>query len=221
MTLERISRVSRSSIPMHGSLANEYISTALLPRIACSLTLRSAVQFLAVWPDETFVAFYCSASTAELFHGVVLHGFTDTVKHEPCRLLGDLESSAAISALLTPFLQLTTIQNAVIHLSMPRGESSKMVPTLTLNCFLHPLQNHIKRVRRIECWSQPQRGHVILLSRPAKVDRIDESALRISEVCDCFLQGTGLFDVRHFFALTIHLDAAYTKRICESSIYLP
>jgi hypothetical protein len=32
----------------------------------------------------------------------------------------------AISALLTPFLQLQTIQKAVIHLSIPRGESSKM-----------------------------------------------------------------------------------------------
>src|ERR1017187_2077478 len=67
----------------------------------------------------------------------------------------------AISALLTPFLQLTVIQKAVIHLSMPSGESSKMVPTLTLNCFLHPLHHHISRVRRNECSSPPHRGQVI------------------------------------------------------------
>src|ERR1019366_8980232 len=67
----------------------------------------------------------------------------------------------AISALLTPFLQLTTIQKAVIHLSIPSGESSKMVPTLTLNCFWHPLHHHISRVRRNECSSPPHRGQVI------------------------------------------------------------
>ena len=68
----------------------------------------------------------------------------------------------AISALLTPFLQLQTIQKAVIHLSMPRGESSKIVPTFTENCFLQPLQNHIRRVRRNECSVLLQRGQITL-----------------------------------------------------------
>ena len=40
------------------------------------------------------------------------------------------------SQLLTPFLQLQTIQIATIHLSSPRAESSMIVPTLTVNCFL-------------------------------------------------------------------------------------
>src|ERR1035437_5760566 len=67
----------------------------------------------------------------------------------------------AISALLTPFLQLTTIQKAGIHLSIPSGESSKMVPTFTLNCFLHPLNHHISRVRIKEYSSPPHRRQVI------------------------------------------------------------
>src|ERR1017187_6668385 len=70
-------------------------------------------------------------------------------------------SVRAISALLTPFLQLTTIQKAVIHLSSEIGESSKIVPTLTLNCRLQPLQNHIRRVLRKECSVPLQRGHLI------------------------------------------------------------
>jgi hypothetical protein len=44
-----------------------------------------------------------------------------------------------------------------------------------------------------------------LLSRPAKVDGIDESVLGISEVGYSFLQGLGLFNVRHFFALSLYL----------------
>ncbi len=97
----------------------------------------------------------------------------------------------AISALLTPFLQLTTIQKAVIHLSMPSGESSKMVPTLTLNCFLHPLHNHISRVRRNECLLAATSWTGYLLSRPAQIDRVNESKFGIGEISNRFLQGLG------------------------------
>ena len=51
------------------------------------------------------------------------------------------------------FLQLTSIHIATIHLSRVMGESSKMVPTLTVNCFLQPLQNQMRRVLMKECWS--------------------------------------------------------------------
>ena len=63
-----------------------------------------------------------------------------------------------------PFLQLQIIQTAVIHLSSEIGESSKMVPTLAVNCFLHPLQNQIFRVFTNELLSDSQRGQVTLLS---------------------------------------------------------
>lgn len=39
--------------------------------------------------DEGFVYFYLVAPTAKLHQGLFLHGKPDTVKHEPCGLLGD------------------------------------------------------------------------------------------------------------------------------------
>src|ERR1017187_5559894 len=66
----------------------------------------------------------------------------------------------AISQLLTPFLQLQTSQVANIHLSIPSGLSSKMLPIFTVNCFLQPLQNQIFRVEMNECSLEAQRGQV-------------------------------------------------------------
>ena len=50
-----------------------------------------------------------------------------------------------------PFFELAISQTAGSHLSSPSGESSKMVPTLTLNCFLQSLHFHSRRVVRYEC----------------------------------------------------------------------
>src|SRR5580693_3920388 len=58
-----------------------------------------------------------------------------------------------------PFLQLASIHIAVSHLSSPIGESSKIDPTLTENCFRHPRQVHINRVLRKETFLPWQRGH--------------------------------------------------------------
>jgi hypothetical protein len=44
-----------------------------------------------------------------------------------------IPKSLAISQLLIPFLQFTTSQSAVSHLSRPSGESSKMVPVFSEN----------------------------------------------------------------------------------------
>src|SRR5665213_629061 len=65
----------------------------------------------------------------------------------------------AISQDETPFLQLDINHIAVSHLSRPTGESSKMVPTLTLYCFVHVLHLNIMRVLRNENPPPPQRGH--------------------------------------------------------------
>ena len=51
----------------------------------------------------------------------------------------------AISQEETPFRQFASIHIATIHLSRPSGESWKIVPTLTLNCFLHPLPTLLVR----------------------------------------------------------------------------
>ena len=63
-----------------------------------------------------------------------------------------------------PFLQLTTIQRAGSHLSRPSGESSKIVPTLTENCFLQPLHFQMRRVLRKEWLTEPQRGQMTPLA---------------------------------------------------------
>src|SRR4051794_25628135 len=47
-----------------------------------------------------------------------------------------------------PFFALAMSQMAASHLSRPSGLSSMIVPTLTLNCFLHALHFHNRRVER-------------------------------------------------------------------------
>src|SRR5882724_7542891 len=59
-----------------------------------------------------------------------------------------------------PFLQLATIQKAGSHLSRPIGLSSKIVPTLTENCFLQPLHFHRRRVERKDGSGASHRGQV-------------------------------------------------------------
>src|ERR1017187_4611516 len=60
-----------------------------------------------------------------------------------------------------PFLQLASIHIASIHLSRLIGESSKIVPTLTVNCFLHSRHFHISRVLKNDsrlAWQRGQAG---------------------------------------------------------------
>ncbi len=49
---------------------------------------------------------------------------------------------------LTPVRELVSNQTAGSHLSNPIGESSKIVPALTENCFLHARHFHRWRVDR-------------------------------------------------------------------------
>src|SRR5467141_1913450 len=48
---------------------------------------------------------------------------------------------------------------AVSHLSRPIGESSKIVPTFTLNCFRHSRQVQVRRVLTNDRRLLSQRGH--------------------------------------------------------------
>src|SRR5581483_485117 len=57
-----------------------------------------------------------------------------------------------------PFFALAMSQIAASHLSRLMGESSKIVPTLTLNCFLQPLHFQTYRVLRYECSVPPHAG---------------------------------------------------------------
>src|ERR1700716_3835340 len=59
-----------------------------------------------------------------------------------------------------PFLQLAISQTAMSHLSRPIGESSKIVPTLTENCFwvCLALHSHRRRVFKNRTPFDPQVG---------------------------------------------------------------
>src|SRR5580658_2214333 len=64
---------------------------------------------------------------------------------------------------LTPFFALTIIQKAGSHLSNFKGESSKIVPTFTVNCFLQLLQLLTKRLpENVPTLSEPQCGQITL-----------------------------------------------------------
>src|SRR2546422_8155387 len=69
-----------------------------------------------------------------------------------------IPSARPSSCELIPFLELAMSHTAGSHLSSPSGESSKIVPTLTLNCFLHALHFQIRRVVREECSTLPHLG---------------------------------------------------------------
>src|SRR5437879_13491231 len=60
---------------------------------------------------------------------------------------------------LTLFLQFASSHIAVSHLSRPIAESSKIVPTLTLNCLRHSRHVQIRRGLRNERFLAWQRGH--------------------------------------------------------------
>src|SRR5579875_1093923 len=66
-----------------------------------------------------------------------------------------------ISQLLIPFLQLQTIHSAASHLSNPIGESSKIVPVLSVNCLASCFPRHSQRLyfSRNNTSLLPQRGH--------------------------------------------------------------
>jgi hypothetical protein len=59
---------------------------------------------------------------------------------------------------LTPLRELVMSQSAGSHLSRPSGESSRIVPALTLNRFLHDRLFHGFRVDRYECCFPPHLG---------------------------------------------------------------
>src|ERR1019366_6926865 len=64
-----------------------------------------------------------------------------------------------ISWLLIPFLQFPISHMAASHLLRGTGLSSKIVPTLTENCFRQARQVHIRRVLRNDSFLLAHFGH--------------------------------------------------------------
>jgi hypothetical protein len=72
-----------------------------------------------------------------------------------------MPSARATSYELIPFLSLVIIQTAGSHLSKPSGESAKIVPFLTENCWHGCLARHFQRrwFARYIGSPLPQMGH--------------------------------------------------------------
>src|SRR5881394_2609622 len=69
-----------------------------------------------------------------------------------------------------PFFALTISQVAGNHLVRLKGESSKIVPTLVLNCFLQPLQFQTRRDSTyLPISFEPHRGHSTPLGQRSAV----------------------------------------------------
>src|ERR1017187_3299668 len=78
----------------HNSLSNAPIWTLILARISLSLI---SVHILRLWRKESLIDFYRAAIVfAAQFCSQIIafHGQSQTVHHEPCRLLSDSESTA-------------------------------------------------------------------------------------------------------------------------------
>ena len=87
-----------------------------------------------------------STSPHQLVERAGLHRQPDAVQAGTTRDFCVMPSAGEPPSELMPFLALAMSQIAASHLSSPSGESSMIVPTLTLNCFLHALHFHTRRV---------------------------------------------------------------------------
>src|SRR6266536_2015006 len=98
---------------------------------------------------------------------------------------------------------------------MPRGESSKIVPTLIVNCFLQPLQNQMRRVEMKECSAEPQRGQLILPSgqRSMIANANARSASEKYTIASCRVFGS--------FSAGLSMHLLCINYLCVSSKLLP
>ena len=179
--------------PEHGSLA--YISIAphlLAPPLVVSC-LAALVHLIGVRSYKGFIAFdWPTLSPSELETTFISHSFTDTMQHEPCRVLANAES-------LSKFIATNSILAVSQHpkrnhplIKSKRGvfhDSSHLDRELLLADVAEPetarldkrvLGLSAARARYISTW-------------PAEPDSGIESALRVAEVGDCTLQSLEAF----------------------------
>ena len=129
------------------------------PSIILSFCLKVHVASLAA--DVGFVHFDWSTFAAHLHQGTALHCQAESLKHEPCGLLGDTKGAVDFVRTNSVLAIWQPSNKATSHLSKPIGESSKIVPTLTLNCFRGclALHSHMRRVEIKRMSLLPQVGH--------------------------------------------------------------
>src|SRR5688572_14466806 len=112
---------------------------------------------------------------------------------------------------LIPFLAFTIIQNAGSHLSNPRGLSSKMVPTLTENCFLQSRHFQSFRVARKATLPVLQQGQIALPSG----QRIEATKFKAVSVSEKYLIASISVSGN---AISFVMRTKWRKNVGESSI---
>src|SRR5581483_4236415 len=124
-------------------------------------------------------------------------------------------SARASSCELVPFLVFASSQKAGSHLVNGIGESSKIVPTLTLNCRLHSLQRHSARRNRLNGRRSAALAGASNAVGPAPPDRVGVGAIRVRKVGDGFEEGGR----RPVHAPTLYRGCAcWVALFCASSI---
>src|SRR5579871_80198 len=204
-----------------GSLSRPYVTTALLAPHLLQLGSPLFVHLLRRGTDKTFVAFYCTASTAELFHGAVLEHFADAMEHEPCALLGDLQGARHFCAANAILAVADHPESGHPFVHAERGileDRTDLDGELLLAALAEPHQAGAQK--RVLGMAAAWTGD--FLSRPAEIHRINKGSLWLCEVGNRLLKASwGFVDIRHFFALSFYLMPEYPKGLCVSSIYLP
>lgn len=152
-----------------------------------------------VRPNEGFVCFAIATTAAELAsEGFVLHGESDAVQHEPCRLLSDPDSPRHLIAADTvaavdqhpdsgePLIKRDggiLKDGSYFGGELPLGVDALALPLPLI------LEEH--HVFASAGWT----GDFAI--GPAESDHVPESTVRVSKVDDCGLQGSGLLVVFH------------------------
>src|SRR5216684_550854 len=117
-----------------------------------------------------------------------------------------------------PFLQLEINHIAQSHLSRPIALSSKIVPTLTENCFLQSRHFHISRVVKKDSRFDAQRGHAgpsahrSFAMKFTQVRGSEKCLMTSTKVC-------GTVTVAAILVSSMYL--LYDKELGESSDFLP
>ena len=127
------------------------------------------------------------------------------MEHEPCALLGDLESPRHLCAADSVLAVANHPES-----SHPLTESERGILEDAANldgelAFASLAEPHQARAKKRVLRTTATRADDVL-SGPAEIDRINEGPFRVGEVHNRFLKGLGLTEfVRHFFALSPYL----------------
>lgn len=156
----------------------------------------AAVHVLYPSADKGFVYFYRAAFAAHLAERLILHGLTDAVKHEPCRLLGNADGAVqfvaadAVPAIADhPYCRHPLIQTNRRVLK----DSADLDGELLLAAVAEP---HATGFDEGVASRLAARADNLPIG-PAEELRVLESTLRVREVSYCLLEGYGLFHLSH------------------------